>query len=67
MPRAGGPFDVTLKPLPMDGDADAQLLGRMSLDKVYHGDLEAVGKGQMLTGGTTIRNSASQSSGSPET
>lgn len=58
MPRASGPFEVTLKPLPMDGDADAQLLGRMSLDKVYRGDLEAVGKGQMLTGGTPIRNSA---------
>jgi hypothetical protein len=58
MPRANGPFEVTLKPLPMEGDADPQLLGRMSLDKVYHGDLEAVGKGQMLTGGTAIRNSA---------
>jgi len=58
MPRVAGPFEVTLKPLPMDGDADAQLLARMSLDKVYHGDLEAIGKGQMLTGGTTIRNSA---------
>ena len=58
MPRASGPFEVTLKPLPMDADADAQLLGRMSLDKVYRGDLEAVGRGQMLTGGTPIRNSA---------
>ena len=30
----------------------------MSIDKQYHGDLEATGKGQMLTGGTSIRNSA---------
>ena len=30
----------------------------MSIDKQYHGELEATGQGQMLTGGTTIRNSA---------
>jgi len=56
--RALGPFDVSLKPLPMDHESDGGLLGRMSLDKQFHGDLEAVSKGQMLTGGTTIRNSA---------
>jgi hypothetical protein len=30
----------------------------MSIDKRYHGDLEATGQGQMLTGGTNIKNSA---------
>jgi hypothetical protein len=58
MPRASGPFDVSLKPLPMDTDSESQLLGRMSIDKQFHGDLEAASKGQMLTGGTSIRNSA---------
>jgi hypothetical protein len=58
MPRVSGPFEVSLKPLPLDIEADTQLLGRMSIDKLYHGDLEAVGKGQMLTGGTPIKNSA---------
>lgn len=58
MPRAIGPFVVSLKPLPMDTDSDSQLLGRMSIDKQFHGDLEASSTGQMLTGGTTIRNSA---------
>lgn len=58
MPRASGPFVVSLKPLPMDTDSDSQLLGRMSIDKQFHGDLEASSTGQMLTGGTTIRNSA---------
>jgi len=58
MPRASGPFEVTLKPLPMDADADARLMGRMSIDKVFRGDLEAVSNGQMLTGGTAIKNSA---------
>lgn len=58
MPRATGPFEVSIKPLPLDTDAESQLLGRMSIDKQFHGDLEATSKGQMLTGGTSIRNSA---------
>ncbi len=45
--HATGPFDVKLAPQPSD---DASL-GRMSLDKHYHGDLDATGIGQMLTGG----------------
>jgi hypothetical protein len=58
MPRATGTFEVSLKPLPMDDDAATQLLGRMSIDKQFHGDLDGTSKGQMLTGGTIIRNSA---------
>jgi hypothetical protein len=58
MPRVSGPFEVTLKPLQMDDDLASQLMARMSIDKQYRGDLEATGKGQMLTGGSSIRNSA---------
>ena len=58
MPRATGLFDVSLKTLPMDNDPGTQLLGRMSIDKQFHGDLEGTSKGQMLTGGTIIKNSA---------
>jgi hypothetical protein len=58
MPRATGTFDVSLKPLSMDSDPGSPLLGRMSIDKQFHGDVEATSKGQMLTGGTIIRNSA---------
>jgi hypothetical protein len=58
MPRATGTFDVALKPLPMDEDPASRLLGRMSIDKQFHGDLDGTSKGQMLTGGTIIRNSA---------
>jgi hypothetical protein len=58
MPRATGLFDVSLKPLPMDNDPGTQLLGRMSIDKQFHGDLNGASKGQMLTGGTIIKNSA---------
>ena len=42
----------------MDTDSESQLLGRMSIDKQFHGDLEGSSTGQMLTGGTSIRNSA---------
>jgi hypothetical protein len=58
MPRAIGTFDVSLKPLPMGDDPATRLLGRMSIDKQFRGDLDATSKGQMLTGGTIIRNSA---------
>ena len=58
MPRASGPFEVSLKPLPMDNEPGSDLLGRMSIEKQFRGDLEATSKGQMLTGGTAIKNSA---------
>ena len=58
MSRANGPFEVTLKPLPMDNDPGSEMLARMSIDKQFSGDLEATSKGQMLTGGTAIKTSA---------
>ncbi len=59
MPRATGPFEVSLKPLPVENQpGDGNSLGRMSIEKQYHGDLEGVGTGQMLTGGTAIKTSA---------
>lgn len=42
----------------MDEEPGSEMLGRMSIDKQFHGDLEGTSKGQMLTGGTPIRNSA---------
>src|SRR5256714_1509307 len=42
----------------MDHDSGSEMLGRMSIEKQYHGDLEGTAKGQMLTGGTPIKNSA---------
>lgn len=52
--RASGTFEVKLSPLEMD----EQTLGRMSIDKQFHGDLEGVSKGQMLTAGTEVKGSA---------
>lgn len=53
--HANGPFDVKITP--QDDLSDDPLLGRMMLDKQYHGDLEGIGKGQMLTAGTSTKGS----------
>ena len=53
--HAAGPFDV--KVTPQDDKSDDPLLGRMTLDKQYHGGLDATGKGQMLTAGSAVKGS----------
>ena len=53
--HATGPFDVTI--ILQDDKSEDPLLGRMTIDKQYHGDLEAIGKGQMLTAGSAIKGS----------
>jgi len=57
MTRATGTFDVKLSPQAMDEKADAGV-GRMSLDKQFHGDLEATSKGEMLSASTSVKGSA---------
>lgn len=52
---ASGPFDV--KVTRQDDNSDDPLLNRMVLDKQYHGDLDAIGIGQMLTAGTAVKGS----------
>jgi Protein of unknown function (DUF3224) len=51
-------FEVTLTPESSDGGGDGISLARMSIDKRYHGDLEATGKGEMLTAMTPVKGSA---------
>ncbi|HMT07202.1 MAG TPA: DUF3224 domain-containing protein [Pyrinomonadaceae bacterium] len=46
-PIAKGTFDVKTTPQPAD-DAAAGPFGRLFLDKKFHGDLDAVSKGQMM-------------------
>lgn len=58
MQHASGPFEVKITPQPADGYADAAALGRMTLDKQFHGDLEGTSKGQMLTGMGAVKGSA---------
>ena len=47
--RATGTFDVTITPQPSEPAPDGPQLGRMSLDKSFHGDLAGTGKGEMIT------------------
>ena len=47
--QASGTFDVKITPQKDEGIGDATV-GRMSIDKQYHGDLDGSGLGQMLTG-----------------
>ncbi len=54
--HATGTFDVTITPHD-DKTGDANL-GRMTIDKLFHGDLEGTSKGQMLTGMTSVKGSA---------
>jgi len=56
--RATGSFDVKITPLASDTPVEGSPLGRMSIDKQFHGDLEGTSKGEMLTAGTAIKNSA---------
>jgi len=55
MTRATGTFDVKLTPQSTD---ESKMLGRMTIDKQFHGDLEGTSKGEMLTAGTDVKDSA---------
>lgn len=48
--RAAGTFEVKLSPLTAYNQED-KTLGRFSIDKQFHGDLEATSKGEMLSAG----------------
>lgn len=52
---ATGSFNITLTPQTDDGFES----GRMTIDKVYSGELEGTGKGQMLSLRTAVAGSAS--------
>ena len=55
--HATGPFEVKLAPQTDDKIGDPTV-GRMSIDKQFHGDLEATSKGQMLAAMTDVKGSA---------
>lgn len=56
--RASGSFDVSMAPQGVQEKTEGAALGRMSLDKRYHGDLAATGKGEMLSAVTETSGSA---------
>jgi hypothetical protein len=53
---ATGTFEVKLKP--QTDDASDPTVGRMSIEKQFHGDLEATSKGQMLAVQGDVKGSA---------
>ena len=55
--RATGTFDVKVTPQASD-KGDAAPVGRMTIDKQFHGDLEGTSKGEMLTAMTAVKGSA---------
>jgi Protein of unknown function (DUF3224) len=55
---ANGTFTVQMKPQDDTSSANGVNLGRMSLDKIFEGDLVGSGQGQMLTAMTAVKGSA---------
>ena len=55
--KASGTFEVKVTPQAPD-EGDKSGIGRLLLDKVFHGDLEGSSKGQMLAISTTVEGSA---------
>lgn len=55
MAHASGEFEVKMIPQPAE---DKTSIGKFSLDKKFHGDLEATSKGEMLAIMTTVQGSA---------
>ena len=56
--HAIGTFEVKVSPYTEDKYDEGTTLGRYSLDKQYHGDLEAISLAGMLTAGTSVKGSA---------
>ncbi len=55
--RAEGSFDVTVAPIAPHHTNDPPL-GRMSIDKVFHGDLDGTSRGEMLAVQSAVKGSA---------
>ena len=58
MSHAVGTFEVTMKPETLSEVATASGLGRMSLQKVFHGQLEATSAGEFLSAVGGVKGSA---------
>jgi hypothetical protein len=56
--HASGTFDVKLNSQTPENGVGDPTIGRMSIDKLFHGDLQGTSKGQMLAVGTDVKGSA---------
>jgi hypothetical protein len=55
---AKGTFQVRLTPQGQENKTQESTPGRVSIEKQFHGDLEATSKGEMLSAGTAVKGSA---------
>ncbi len=58
MHHATGAFEVKMKPEALSETAAESKIGRMSIDKVFHGGLEGTSKGEFLSAGGEVKGSA---------
>lgn len=58
MKHVTGSFDVKMVPQGADAAGGSPAVGRMLLDKAFHGPLEGISKGQMLSAGDYAKGSA---------
>ncbi len=56
--QARGPFEVKLTPQAPNEGAGDPTVGRMAIEKRFHGDLDATSKGEMLATRTAVDGSA---------
>ena len=56
--RIRGTFEVKLAALPTHDTSEGSPLGRRSIDKRFHGDLDATSVGEMLSAMTAVKGSA---------
>jgi hypothetical protein len=56
--RVSGTFEVWLTQQSVHEAAAGSPLGRMSIEKQFHGELDATSRGEMLAAGTAVKGSA---------
>lgn len=56
--HATGTFEVKLNPLDLNEVGEGETRGRISINKTFHGDLEATSIGEMLSAMTEVKGSA---------
>ena len=56
--HASGNFEVKMTPQAPADQSKSVAVGKFSLEKQFHGDLEGTSKGEMLAVGTTVKGSA---------
>lgn len=56
--HASGTFEVKMTPQAPDDKGAGAAVGKFTLDKQFHGDLEGTSKGEMLAVGTAVAGSA---------